>query len=64
MGQERMNLVAPCGLYCGACVNYVAYRRGDSDRLVELAKRFSKYRGHEVEVTDLSRDFPYQLVVS
>jgi len=54
MGQERLNLVPPCGLYCGACVTYIACERGDSERLVELAKRFSKYRGQEVKVSDLT----------
>ena len=54
MGQERLNLVPPCGLYCGACVTYIACERGDSERLVELAKRISKYRGQDVEVTELT----------
>jgi len=37
-GEKRRNLVAPCGLYCGACVMYCANKRGDSESLEQIAK--------------------------
>lgn len=53
-GQQRQNLAAPCGLYCGACSAYVAGKRGDTKRLEDLAKRVAQYWSQEVEVKDLA----------
>ena len=52
--QEQQNLAAPCGLYCGACLIYVAGRRGDSERLEQIAKGMAQYLGRPVEVEDLA----------
>ena len=46
MGQQQ-NVVAPCGLYCGACSTYAAGKRGDSERLKEFASLVSQYRGRD-----------------
>lgn len=52
--EQMRNLAAPCGLYCGACVTYVAGRSGDAERLEDLTRRFAQYRGQEVDVKDLA----------
>jgi len=52
--REQQNLAAPCGLYCGACSAYVARKRGDTERLEELAKYVAQYRGQELEMEDLA----------
>ena len=43
--QERRQLVAPCGLYCGACSIYTARKRGDAAALDVWAKRVTERRG-------------------
>jgi len=54
MDQERNNLAAPCGLYCGACSIYVAGKRGDSKRLEQMVSGLSQYAGRELEIKDLA----------
>jgi len=44
-GEQRQNLAAPCGLYCGACVIYRANKRGDSEFLKQIAEAFSGKEG-------------------
>ena len=44
-GEQRQNLAAPCGLYCGACVIYRASRRGDSEFLKQIVEAFSGKEG-------------------
>ena len=45
ISQERRELAAPCGLYCGACSTYVARKRGDQAALSAVAKRIAQLRG-------------------
>jgi len=40
--EKKKNLVAPCGLYCGACMIYHANKRGDTEFLTQIKERFSK----------------------
>lgn len=47
-GEKKQNLVAPCGLYCGACFIYLAAQRGDSESLEWVAKGLSEQRGQTV----------------
>ena len=53
-GQERLNLAATCGLYCGACGTYLAHRRGDSVRLEKIAKWLAERRGRVLELDVLA----------
>ena len=52
--QERQNLAAPCGVYCGACSAYVAFHRGNSGRLEEIARSIAERQGWKVEPDDLA----------
>ena len=54
MGQEKKDLVAPCGLYCGACSIYVAGKRSDSKRLEQMLVGLAQYSGRELEIKDLA----------
>ncbi len=49
------NLVAPCGLYCGACPMYLATQEKDEQKIKDLVQRFSS-RGSKVTLTDLQCD--------
>jgi len=40
--EKKQNLTAPCGLYCGACLIYLAGKRGDSGLLQQIAKGLSE----------------------
>jgi len=51
-GKERVNLVAPCGLYCGACSTYVARKRGDEEALDTMAKRITEHLGVMIKPED------------
>jgi hypothetical protein len=48
-------LVAPCGLYCGACPMYLASQDHDEKKMDELVKQFSG-RGSKMAVADLQCD--------
>lgn len=41
MEQDKSKLVGICGLYCGTCPGYLAWRRNDKDQL----ERRAKYEG-------------------
>ncbi|MCW3992246.1 MAG: DUF3795 domain-containing protein [Candidatus Bathyarchaeota archaeon] len=56
MNQDLRNLAAPCGLFCGACSVYVAGKRGDTERLEQIAGRAAARRGRQVSLTDLACD--------
>ena len=43
--QQRRKLVAPCGLYCGACFIYIARKRCDEAALDAAAKGITERRG-------------------
>ncbi len=45
---KRQNLAAVCGLYCGACVMYLAGKRGDTESLAQMAEAISAQEGQEV----------------
>jgi len=40
-GANNELLVAPCGLYCGACPMYLASRKGNEQKREELSKQFA-----------------------
>jgi hypothetical protein len=42
MVENKRNLAAPCGLYCGACVIYRANKRGDSESLAQIKEQFTE----------------------
>jgi hypothetical protein len=50
------NLIAPCGLYCGACSVRFATKQNDSDLLNMIAASVNEYLGHPVEMKDLECD--------
>ena len=52
--KEKKILVAPCGLYCGACSIRSAYNRQDSELLKAMADGVSLYLGHKIEAKDLA----------
>ncbi len=52
--EEKKILVAPCGLYCGACSIRSACNRHDSELLKAMADGVSLYLGHKVDVKDLA----------
>lgn len=39
--ENKEKLVAPCGLYCGACPMYLATQDKDKQKIKDLAQRFS-----------------------
>lgn len=51
--QERRNLAAPCGLYCGACTSYITRKRGGEVALTAMAKRVSERWGTTIKTADL-----------
>lgn len=53
---EEKGLIAPCGLYCGACIIRSAVARGDPEELKQFAAGMALYVGHPVEVEDLACD--------
>lgn len=50
---EKLHLAAPCGLYCGACTLYVAQRRSDSKRLIQLAQNITIRKDRSITLNDL-----------
>ena len=52
--KEKKILVAPCGLYCGACSIRSAYSRSDLGLLKAMADGVSLYLGQKVEAKDLA----------
>ncbi len=52
--KEKKILVAPCGLYCGACSIRAAYSRNDVVLLNAMADGVSLYLGHKVDAKDLA----------
>ena len=53
-GEERENWAAPCGLYCGACSIRLAYKRGDSNLLDQIAEVLSEQHGQKIQAKDLA----------
>lgn len=46
-------LIAPCGIDCGACTAYKATVAGDREALAAIARRQSEQRGSEVAVEEV-----------
>ena len=42
MAENKRNMAAPCGLYCGACMVYGAHKRKDSEFLAQLKEQFTE----------------------
>ena len=42
MVENKRNLAASCGLYCGACIIYRANKRGDSESLEQMKEQFNR----------------------
>ncbi len=40
--RNNEKLVAPCGMYCGACSNYIATQQKDEKKIQELMKLYGK----------------------
>ena len=40
--KNNEKLVAPCGMYCGACSNYIATQQKDEKKIQELMKQYGK----------------------
>ena len=49
--QEKREVAAPCGLYCGACSTYIARKRGDKAALNAMAKRITGSRGWVIKLS-------------
>ena len=47
------NLIAPCGLYCGACTIRFATEQKDTVLLKTISSSVEDYLGHPVEIKDL-----------
>lgn len=45
--EKKRNLAAPCGLYCGACLIYLASKRGDAELLRQIVKGIVERLGQE-----------------
>ena len=45
MEKDARKLVGICGLYCGTCPSYLAYRKND----MELLEKMSRERGYSIE---------------
>jgi hypothetical protein len=54
MNSEHEELVAPCGLYCGACSIRLAGRRGDHELLKQIAEVVAVQQGQEIQAKDLA----------
>ena len=52
--KEQQNLIAPCGLYCGACTIRLAGKRGDTKLLEQIAEVLSVQRGRTIRTEDLA----------
>ena len=52
---KNESLVAPCGLYCGACPMYLATQDKDEQKIKDLVQQFSG-RGSKVTLADLQCD--------
>ena len=49
-------LVAPCGLYCGACIIRAAVKKNDPQLIEFIADGLARYLGHPVGVEDVNCD--------
>jgi len=49
----KEDLIAPCGLYCGACSVRFASKQNDSKLLNMISASVKEYLGHPVEIEDL-----------
>jgi len=56
MADEKRDIAAPCGLYCGACTIYLAGKRGDRQLLGQIAQSLSQQMEQELKVEDLACD--------
>jgi len=48
--EKRSSMVAPCGLYCGACSILLAGQRADTGLLEQIAKVLSEQRGEPLDL--------------
>lgn len=56
MDREQEELVAPCGLFCGACSIRLAGKRGDANLLNQIAEVLTAQQGHPIQAKDLACD--------
>lgn len=54
MNSEHEKLVAPCGLYCGACSVRLAGKRNDLKLLGQIAEVLTIQQGQPIKVEDLA----------
>ena len=52
---NKEKLVAPCGLYCGACPMYIASQEKDEKKIEAMAKQFSSGKS-KIAVADMQCD--------
>jgi len=56
MDSEQEKLIAPCGLYCGACSIRLAGKRGDLNLLNQIAEVLTAQEGRPIRREDLACD--------
>lgn len=56
MDSEREKLIAPCGLYCGACSILLAGKRRDQRLLEQIAEVLTIQQGQPIRAEDLACD--------
>lgn len=56
MDSEQEKLIAPCGLYCGACSIRLAGKRRDQQLLAQIAEVLTIQQGQPIKVEDLACD--------
>ena len=56
MDTELEKLIAPCGLYCGACSIRLAGKRGDLKLLKQIAEVLTIQQGQPIQAKDLACD--------
>ncbi len=56
MAGRQDDLIAPCGLYCGACTIRLAGQRGDAKLLAQIAEALTIQQGKPIRMEDLACD--------
>ena len=46
--ESEKKLVAPCGIYCGACNDYISYTTGDEEAMKKAVFEVSRAQGRNV----------------
>lgn len=46
--ESEKSLIAPCGIYCGACSDYLAYTTGDEEAMKKAVSEVSRAQGRDV----------------